>query len=97
MNFIDNCFTPENYGGYYFVILAFLRANYNEAELIDPSDDGDEMWELPGDFLIQFEIADAQTDKFSIGHLWFGTINGIPHVAEQNASPIGYYRKIQNE
>ena len=95
MNFYDaNIFNPMNYGGYYEVILAFLHATPDTLELIDPSDDGDEMWELPGDFVVQFEITDAETLRFSIGHLWFGSINGIPHVAEQNASPIGYYRKI---
>lgn len=95
MNFYDaDIFNPENYGAYYEFILAFLHADAETVELIDPSDDGDEMWELPNEFVIQFELNDVNTSNFSIGQLWFGSLNGIPHVAEQNASPIGYYRKI---
>jgi hypothetical protein len=92
-NFIDDCFTEANYGQYYHGILAYLHATYEEAELIDPSDDGDECWELPKDFVVLYEVEDAETAHFSIGQLWFGTVNGKPVVACQNASPIGYYRK----
>lgn len=50
----------------------------------------EEQWDLtdmPG-FISGREIEDAQTDTFSIGYMNFGTFEGKPCVAIQNAHPM---------
>ena len=87
---------PELYGEYADVILKFLNVDSIEEieiyEGIELDEDGED-WELPDRFIIDNIINDARSDGFAIGYLAFGHLNGRPMVAEQNASPFGFYTK----
>lgn len=83
----------EQYGIYAGFIKSFLQAaSYDQILNVEIGDD-DEMWDDPPGFVLKGEISDASTDTHSIGSLRFGTIDGVPAVLEQNASPIIVWQK----
>jgi hypothetical protein len=87
--FVEN---PESYGIFVGMFCAYLGVDTPE-EIIEycTTDDGDEVWTLPPQFIVVGEVDKASTADFAIGKLWFGVMDAKPCIAEQNASPIVFY------
>lgn len=82
------------YGKYGTIILAyFCVASVDELTDFNPTDDGDEVWELPPTFNIARTLIAVETEDLSIGNIYFGVIDGHICVAEQNASPLIFYKR----
>ena len=78
-----------DYGQYVQQYLDWVGVDSAEdlVQLAFITDGDDEGWDLPEGFTADHEEADANTDRFAIGHVVFGTIDGKKVVAEQNSSP----------
>ena len=85
----------ELYGEFGELILNFLNITTGgRVESFSPTDDADEVWSLPPQFVPSIIMRDVSTPDLAIGIVWFGVMDGKPCVAEQNASPIVFYRKV---
>lgn len=82
----------KDYGPLLLLYASYLRVSGVDSIMeFCPTDDGEEIWNLPNDFEIVMEFDNCSTKTFSIGKVWLGKIAGKPVIAECNASPILFW------
>lgn len=87
---------PALYGHYIDFIMKYLDVtSMEQIECFVPTDDGEEVWEVPEGWIIEDTFKDCSTTHLDIGDIFFLNNHLERVVAERNASPLLFYRKRQ--